>query len=76
MADTAKDVDTETAKLATLVSTVAQDVLAAIAALEKATAPADLTPEVNALIALEKPLQDLDAAATTITNPPPPAPAA
>jgi hypothetical protein len=78
MADTAKDVDAETAKLAGLLSTTATDVLAAIADLKAAVAAGatDLTPQVAALTALEKPLQDLDAAAQAVTAPAPQTPAA
>lgn len=78
MAQTAKDIDAETTKLAGLISSVSTDVLAAIADLKAAVAAGntDLTPEVSALTALEKPLQDLDTAAQAIITPPPPAPAA
>jgi hypothetical protein len=73
MADTAKDIDAETTKLAGLLSTTATDVLAAIADLKAAVAAGntDLTPQVNALTALEKPLQDLDTAAQAVITPPP-----
>lgn len=70
MADTQADVDNETTKLAGLVSAALADVLAAISALKASqSAGEDLTPQVNSLIALEAPLQQLDAAAKAAVTP-------
>lgn len=76
MAETAKDIDAETTKLASLISKVSQDFSTAIADLQAAIAAGntDLTPQVNALAALEAPLQALDDAAQTVINPPAPTP--
>lgn len=75
MSQTAKDVDAEEAKLAGLVTTALTQVLAAIAQLKANTAEEDLTPEVNSVIALEAPVQQLIDAANAVLNPPPAAPA-
>ena len=78
MVDTSADVDAETTKLAGLVTTALADVLAEIAALKAGQSTGqDLTPQVNNLIALEAPLQQLDAAAKAAVAPvTPPAPPA